>query len=309
MKNLDIDSENTNTSIDASQRIKIEFTGGSPSEMVQSRATVYTVIVPYSCFSKRLQAIHRSGGKITNISAPRFQLDLPKVDFAVELGEDTTPTLEEVSVVEIEHNPLGVIPDITVESETQDTFGIISEAMPEIKLEDVAEPILEIIPQDILEEIPANISEVAISTPKHEKAIAETAAKSKKSKTSTKASHGFSKHESGTQEKEPVAIAEPVVEIIPEPVVETIPEPVSELITEISTDQDTKNTTQTSSEHVAENNLENELKALVVNDIEEAVPVSKVEPKIESSTPSVKSKKPKASSKSGSGFNKPKSDA
>jgi hypothetical protein len=207
MKSLDIDSENTNISIDASQRIKIEFTGGSPSRTVQSRAAVYTVIVPYSSFSKKLQTIHRSGGKITNISIPYFQLDLPKVNLAVELNEDTMPTLTEIP-----------------------------------------------------ETISASISEVAISTPKHEEAIAETA--------------------------------------------EIIPEPVLEIILKISADEDAKEIAETPTEHVPDNILENELEASVVNDFEEAVSVSKVEPKIESVIPLAKSKK---SSKSGSGFNKPKS--
>ena len=214
MKSLDIDSENTNISIDASQRVKIEFTGGSPSRTVQSRAAVYTVIVPYSSFSKKLQTIHRSGGKITNISIPHFQLDLPKVNLAVELNEVTMPTLTEIP-----------------------------------------------------ETISASISEVTISTPKHEEAIAETA------------------------------------EIIPEPVLEII----LEVSAKISADEDTKEIAETPTEHVADNILENELEASVVNDSEEAVPVSKVELKIESPTPLAKSKKSKTSSKSGSGFNKPKS--
>jgi hypothetical protein len=229
MKNLDIDSENTNISIDPGQRVKIEFTGGFPSEIVQSRAAVYTVIVPYSSFSKKLQTIHRSGGKITNISVPRFQLDLPKVNLAVELDEDTMPTLEEIP-----------------------------------------------------ETIPTNISEIAISTPKHEEAIAETAE----------------------------IIPEPVVEIMPEPISEITLEVVSELADKISADQEIQNIphiVEISSEHVADNTVENELKAPVANNFEEAVPVPKVEPKIESATPLAKSKKSKTSSKSGSGFNKPKS--
>lgn len=214
MRNLDIDFEKTNISVNVSQRVKIEFTGGNHSEMVQSRAAVHTVIVPYSSFSKKLQTIHRSGGKITNISVPRFQLDLPKVNLAVELDEDTMPTLEEIP-----------------------------------------------------EPSSASISEVAISIPKHEEAIAETA------------------------------------EIIPEPVLEII----SEVSAKISADEDTKEIAETSTERVPDNILENELEASVVNDFEEAVSVSKVELKIESAIPLAKSKKSKTSSKSGSGFNKPKS--
>jgi len=265
MENLNINSEKTNISVDVSQRVKIEFTGGNHSEMVQSRAAVHTVMVPYSCFSKKLQTIHRSGGKITNISVPRFQLDLPKVNLAVELDEDTMPTLEEIP-----------------------------------------------------EPSSASILEVAISTPNPEKAIVETTAKSKKSKTSTKTSHGFSKKELSAQEKESVAIAEivalpqPIVEAAPEIILSPVLEAASELVAKISPDQDHKNTAhivETASEHVVDNTLENEPKEPIVNHFEEAVAVSKVEPKIESSTPSAKSKKPKTSSKSGSGFNKPKSDA
>jgi hypothetical protein len=390
MKSIDINSANPNLSVDPNHRITIEFIGGHQANQMQS-ATRCAVTVPYSSLSKRLQAIQRSGGKITNISIQRLQTELPTVEPVIALVEDNKSTFEETPTIAIEQavtapleTHLELTVESTVESVTEDTSEIVSEAMPEIQLEHVSEPILENIPTVIPEDAPEinseMLSEAAVSTSKPEKVLSETTAKPKKSRTSTKAGHGFSKKEPSAPRKEPVAIAEvvtelePVVEIIsepistnqnpvaeptvkakkprtstktktsnsvskkesspqepepaiaeivtaPEPVVEIVPEiilePISEPVVEtvvetaakLSPEQDTSHLPETSSEHISDNILENGLNGTINNDVEATV--SAVEPPIESSevaTPLSKSKKPKTSSKSGSGFNKPKSD-
>jgi hypothetical protein len=193
----------------------------------------------------------------------------------------------------------------------------------------VPEPVVEVISAIVLEPISEQVVENA-------KPLAEAVVKPKKSRTSTK---GFSKKESSPQIPEPVAITEvvpvtePVVEIIPEiapePVaiaeVVPVPEPVVEIIPEISPEQVSDSATSNSSDqdlkqieltsdHVTEavldSTLEPMLETSVENDFEVTEPVSNVEITIESAVPlpPSKSKKSKTSSKSGSGFNKLKSD-
>lgn len=143
--------------------------------------------------------------------------------------------------------------------------------------------------------------------------------KAKKSRTSTKTktktSNSISKKNSSPQGQEPaiaeiVAAPEPVVEIVPEITVEPISETVVETAAKFSPEQDTNHLPETSSEQISDIIL-NGLKEAVKNDVEASLPVTTVEPAIESSevaTPLSKSKKTKTSSKSGNGFNKPKSD-
>ncbi|NMF56467.1 phycobilisome linker polypeptide [Pseudanabaena yagii] len=73
MKSLDIDSVNTGSDDYRSQPVKIEFTGGIQKGRTQG--TIQTVTVAYSSLSKKLQSIHRLGGKIINVSIPRFQAE------------------------------------------------------------------------------------------------------------------------------------------------------------------------------------------------------------------------------------------
>jgi hypothetical protein len=145
--------------------------------------------------------------------------------------------------------------------------------------------------------------------------VAEPTVKAKKSRTSTKTSNSISKKESSHQGQEPaiaevVAAPEPAVEIVPEITIEPIPETVVETAAKFSPEQDTNHLPETSSEQISDIIL-NGLKETVKNDVEASLPVTAVEPSIESSevaTPLSKSKKTKTSSKSGNGFNKPKSD-
>jgi hypothetical protein len=73
MKSLDIDSVNAGSDDYRSQPVKIEFTGGIQKGRTQG--TIQTVTVAYSSLSKKLQSIHRLGGKIINVSIPRFQAE------------------------------------------------------------------------------------------------------------------------------------------------------------------------------------------------------------------------------------------
>ena len=372
MKSLDINSASTNLSVDASQRVTIEFTGGNHFDRMQG---ANTVTIPYSSLSQRLQAIHRFGGKITNISIQRLQLDRPRINSEVDSAQDQVHVLEETPAIA----PI-------VEPEK------ISEIIPEIIVKDVSVNGS----NNILKDVPDNIPEVAlpVSTSKTQKPFAETTVKSKKSIASTKASHGFSKKESSPQVlgtvsaiAETVPVPEPVVEIIPEispepiaePILEkakplseaaikpkkartspkaghgfskkesspqvsepvviaeivSVPEPVVEIIPEVSPEQVSDSTINNSSvqdlkqieltsDHTSNHNVteavlasivEPVLEASVEHDFEATVPVSKAENTVESTAPEStaplppsKSKKSKPSSKSGSGFNKPKSD-
>ncbi|MFM7601679.1 MAG: phycobilisome linker polypeptide [Pseudanabaena sp.] len=384
MKSIDFNSASSNLSVDSSHLITIKFAGGNQPNKQGTRCTV---TVPYSSLSRRLQSIQRFGGKIANISIQRFQPNLPTVEPVIALFEDNNSVVEatpEIVIIQVATEPLETSTELTlgstVQSVTKDTSEIVSESESEIKLEDVSEPILENIPTVILEDAleinSEKTSEAALPISKPEKVISETTAKPKKSRTSSKTGHGFSKKELSTSGKEPVAISEvateqePVLEIIsesistnqnpaaepikakksrtptktktsnsiskkesipqgqepaiaeivvaPEPIVEIVPEinvePISETVVETATksspEQDTNHLPETSSEQISDIIL-NGLKEAVKNDVEVSLPVTTVEPAIESSelaTPLSKSKKTKTSSKSGNGFNKPKSD-
>ena len=109
MKNLDINPSSANYSDERSRQVVIEFTGGIHSEMMQ-RGT-HTMKVPYSSFSKKLQTIHRLGGKIINVSIPCFQLDRAKIDsekvdfipvepISENIVEETIPIIKKVEPLE-----------------------------------------------------------------------------------------------------------------------------------------------------------------------------------------------------------------
>jgi hypothetical protein len=335
MKSLDINLASPNLDVDASQRVTIEFTGGNHFDRMQG---ANTVTVPYSSLSKRMQAIHRFGGKITNISIQRLQLDLPRNNSEVNSAQDQehdlekTPAIKIAPTVELEEISED-IPEIIVKDVSVDTSNNIPVQEPVAIAEIVSlpEPVVEVISTIVPEPISEQVVENA-------KPLAKAAVKPKKSRTSTKA-HGFSKKESSPQAQKTVAIAEivsapePIVEIIPvpEPIMEITPEivpvpvPVVEIIPEISpeqvsdsdinnsSDQDLKQIELTSdhvTEAVLDSTLEPMLETSVENDFEVTEPVSNVEITIESAVPMPpsKSKKSKTSSKSGSGFNKLKSD-
>lgn len=62
-----------------SRRVTIEVTGGCHPQMM--RMGVYTITIPYRCFSQTIQGIHRLGGKVTRVTLPHHSgdvLPLPK---------------------------------------------------------------------------------------------------------------------------------------------------------------------------------------------------------------------------------------
>jgi len=305
MKSLDIDSISTNSREYGSQRVIIEYTGGIHRQRLQ-QGTAYKVTVPYGSFSQKLQTIHRFGGKIISVSIPYLQLDSPQVVSEVNLEQVSEPILAiaiEQFVEVIPNNPL----EINVESTVENVFEEPSEVICEIGLGKISQ----IIPETLLEPIPENVEivsavETPVASPKKKKSVSETTTKPKKPKTSTKSSQGFSKQEAIFQPKasvsevsEPiletvvVVITEPVAKLVAEPVAETIVEPMKETIVDEIT------------EVVAESIISSEISSktdseLTVDQTIEAI--------AKSSLPETKSKKSKATSKSGSGFNKPKDD-
>ena len=109
MKNLDINPSSANYSDERSRQVVIEFTGGIHSEMMQRET--HTMKVSYSSFSKKLQTIHRLGGKIINVSIPHFQLDTAKIDskkvdfipvepISENIVEETIPIIKKVEPLE-----------------------------------------------------------------------------------------------------------------------------------------------------------------------------------------------------------------
>jgi len=177
MKSLDINFSSANYSDERSRRVVIEFTGGIYSEMMQNGT--HTMKVPYSSFSKKLQTIHRLGGKIINVSIPHFQLDTAKVD-----SEKVDFILEEISAIAPEHPFLEPL-ESSVETASQKISDISSENIA------IVEPISENIVEEtipIVQKLEPLESTVPLS-------------KQKKTKTSTKSNHGFNKPKDDTQEK------------------------------------------------------------------------------------------------------------
>jgi len=289
MKSLDIDSISTNSREYGSQRVIIEYTGGIHRQRLQ-QGTAYKVTVPYGSFSQKLQTIHRFGGKIISVSIPYLQLDSPQVVSEVNLEQVSEPILTiaiEQFVEVIPNNPL----EINVESTVENVFEEPSEVICEIGLGKISQ----IIPETLLEPIPENVEivpavETPVASPKKKKSVSETTTKPKKPKTSTKSSQGFSKQEAIFQPKASVSevsepIIEAVVEIIAEPITETIVDEITEVVAESII------SSEISSKTDSELTVEQAIEAIA-----------------KSSLPETKSKKSKTTSKSGSGFNKPKDD-
>ncbi len=277
MKNLDINSANRDFGDYSSRRILIEFTGGNFTERLQG-STNHTVIVPYSSFSKRLQTIQRHGSKIINVSIyhhPEVFNDNPE---HVSLEQIDAPILE------VDHE---IQPQTSIQQPIAETLEIavveVAEITAEIFPKSTPETIAEIAPE-VSEVNPENISEAPpkVVTPKKKKAVSESTApaKPKKAKASPKASPEVNQQELNTKVQEPIAepitVSEPVLEPEPEIVVETI----SAVVPEISL------------QPIAEEVLPD-------------LPKTEVEEPI---APLAKAKSPRSSSKSGHGFNKPKSD-
>ena len=97
MNNLNINSETANFGFEANQNVTIKFIGGTYS---QKHNNPCTVTVPFSSFSRRLQSIQRSGGKITHVSIPRLQPVAPNLS-AHESKLDIEPVSEPVAIAEI----------------------------------------------------------------------------------------------------------------------------------------------------------------------------------------------------------------
>ena len=203
-KNLNIDFIN--------QQILIEFTGGYYSEMIRV-GTTHRVTVSYSCLSKKLQTIHRNGGKITNVFVPQLQLEMlatnpeemipiaetaqlqttqaiaPSVEISVEVENISEEVLEIVAT------PLPeTVPEIDTETVPGQKFDPIVEIAAEMPVTPVIEPIVEdvIEADDVIEPIVEPTIESSAES-------VITSPKSKKAKTSTKSGHGFNKPKDDTQ--------------------------------------------------------------------------------------------------------------
>ncbi len=284
----------------------------------------YTVNVPYSSLSKKLQTIHRFGGKIINVSIPHLQLDVAKIDakqFVHEVHEQITEVIpEEIPAIAVEHSIIETS-DIPIE--------IISQETSEINSESIHVNISQLIPDIISESIPA--TELPAVSTKKKRTVSETTAKPKKPKAATKSSHGFNKPESATQTQEqlasePVIISHQVADTSFEDIIEirigTSPEHNLELIAEIMPEINLKEIPAIALSTVTEK-VDEAISAPITEPLVESLPNNILEAIAENSfeanmltAPSTelikttaslpKSKKPKSSSKSGSGFNKPK---
>lgn len=324
MKSLDIAFENIALDDCSSHQVKIEYTGGIQRGRLQGRT--HTVTVAYSSLSKKLQSIHRLGGKIVNVSISRFQVDLAEVDtqdsdvdheiacipeaiaeiaqthgqpIELEVAVATTETIDQVGhdgstspemAVIITEDIVETIPEVIAEPEIiAEELEVIAEseviAAPEI-ISEIASEII-----DVIAENTAAVEELTVVAPEKSKSSSAIAAKPKKSRTSTKASHGFSKRDTKSQIQELQAIPD-VIEAS-EQIEESKPEQSSETVAEIIEVIET-------SEPVV---LEPVISEITAEEITASTPES-------SSTPKslAKSKKSKVANKSGHGFNKSKGD-
>lgn len=199
-KNLNIDFIN--------QQILIEFTGGYYSEMIRV-GTTHRVTVSYSCLSKKLQTIHRNGGKITNVFVPQLQLEMlatnpeeiiPIAETAqLQTTQAIAPSVEiSVEVENISEEVLEIVatplPEIAPETVPDQEFDPIVEMPAEMPVTPVIEPIVEdvIEADDVIEPIVEPTIESSAES-------VITSPKSKKIKTSTKSGHGFNKPKDDTQ--------------------------------------------------------------------------------------------------------------
>ncbi|PZO45149.1 MAG: hypothetical protein DCF19_01265 [Pseudanabaena frigida] len=325
MTSLEIDFVGTNFSVSRSHRIIVEYTGGQHTGRMQGGT--YTVNVPYSSLSKKLQTIHRFGGKIVSVSIPHLQLNTTENDAKQCVHEPheqiTTVIPEEIPAIAIEHS---------IVENSESPIEIISQETPEIDSESIPENISIVLPDIISESIPA--VELPTVTAKKKRTVSETTAKPKKTRASAKSSHGFNKPESNTQSlerlaSESVIVSHQVADTSFEDVVETSigasPEHKLELIAEIVPEINlqeisvnpqnavTETVDEEISELITESSVENlpekVLEVITENSSEANMLAAPLKEPIEAPTASLpKSKKPKSSSKSGSGFNKPKDD-
>jgi len=197
MKSLDIDSVNTGSDDYRNQPVKIEFMGGLQKGRAQG--AIQTVTVAYSSLSKKLQSIHRLGGKIINVSIPRFQSDhVDAENIASGISENIpaiAQTLEHIVNVadsisgEIHNQAIPAISQHIIEkvdpvdqNEQHHSSDIgylesdvASVASSEI-VESIVEPeaISEVVSAIAPEEISNNLAEPEIPSAKTEAAIVET---------------------------------------------------------------------------------------------------------------------------------------
>ena len=356
MKTLDLDVgvDGTDFSDNRSCCVMIEFTGGDQKGKMKGGAT-HRVTAPYSSFSKKLQTIHRLGGKIINISMLNSELDIAKVaptkfdykkfDFAKVIA-----LIPEV----IPEEPIALIPEEIPEEipaiAIEELIAVVPEEIPAIAID---EPIAVIVEKPAeqspietsveipVEVIPTEVAEIVAETLTKKKPVSESTTKPKKSKASTKTSHGFSKQESLSQIKEAIAdeitvdeittnhpvvepVPEPVPEIVPEiivepvanvlveEVVESIVEPIVEIIPEPAPETIAESLPEVIADEPAAAVLEVDVANIVEASLDTNTPTPPTlelsEELTESAPPLPKSKKAKTSSKSGQGFNKPKGD-
>ncbi|MFN5505068.1 MAG: phycobilisome linker polypeptide [Pseudanabaena sp.] len=281
MKSLDINTASTNFGAYNSRRFLIEFTGGNFTERLQG-ATTHTVIVPYSSLSRKLQTIQRLGGKIINVSI-HPQLKVLKVNpenaASEQINEPIIAVNHEISPKKSPKESVEQPIAETLENGAVEVDEITSGAFPE----PTSQTISEINSKEVSEANSENISAPSqVVTPKNKKNTSESTTSSKKTKATTKASHGASKQDSNAQAQAPISIAETIT--VSEQVLKSKPEIVVEPISAIIP--------ETSLKTISEE-------------------ISPTPPKTESQEPSAplaKVKAPRNSSKSGHGFNKPKSD-
>jgi len=201
MKSLDIDSVNTGSDDYRNQPVKIEFMGGLQKGRAQG--AIQTVTVAYSSLSKKLQSIHRLGGKIINVSIPRFQtehVDTEHIasDISANMPE-ITQSLEPVVEVNVESNTVEITQDpnaidlapvkVIPEAETvAEVVAIASadfetETISEAATQDADEVIESVIDPEIIseevsaiasEEITDNLAEPETTSAKTGEVIEET---------------------------------------------------------------------------------------------------------------------------------------
>lgn len=163
MKSLGIDTYSTNFSAYRHCRVMIEFAGGNYHENRRS-GSAHKVIVPYTSFSKKLQSIHRVGGKITNISILHFHLDeanatdkevLARISEDIEISAEQSVELLVVAAdVSIAEDSQEISVENPIEESVVDPLEITIEA---VSL-DVAEVIVEVKSEQIADYIADTIA-------------------------------------------------------------------------------------------------------------------------------------------------------
>ncbi len=195
MKNL-TKNLTKNSSIDfINHQIIIEFTGGHYSEMLRVGNT-HRVTVPYSCLSKKLQTIHRIGGKITNVSIQQLQLEMLDTNFEeiIAIAQPVDPATIDSAVKNSTEILTASISEVQEEVENilEESSEIVVETVPEILPDQIIEPIAEILVTPLVEPVVEDIIEPIVE-PVTTFESATILSKAKKTKTSTKSGHGFNK--------------------------------------------------------------------------------------------------------------------